>query len=131
MNGTYPGIAYSRWAILPLLLSADSRYLVISQQLSYSLSELARVFPIAAGHFPAAFLYPVSSGNFHPFSLKGRVSVNIYEKLKEHLKILKLSVAFPRTDLSNKIIFSQSKSHVTVPLSTFIGLHIKMRRSLA
>jgi hypothetical protein len=56
-------------------------------------------------------------GNFHPFFLKGCVSVNIYKRLKEHLKILKTtSSSSPRTDPSNYITFSQSQSQATVPL---------------
>jgi hypothetical protein len=79
-----------------------------------------------AGHFPAALLYHFSSaqwlsnsleehfqvairlkwGDFQPFSQKGHVSVNIYKRLKEHLKSLKTASGFsPRSDLSNNITF--------------------------
>ncbi len=53
--------ANSHWAILPLLLLADSGYLGVSWQFSYTLSELPRDFPIAFKHFSAAFPYPLSS----------------------------------------------------------------------
>jgi hypothetical protein len=33
--------------------------------------------------------YRLKYGNFYPFSLTGHISVNIYQKSKEHLKILK------------------------------------------
>ncbi len=61
MNRNCHVFADSHWAVLPPLLLADSRYLGISQRLSYTLYELPRSFPIAFGHFPAAFLYPFSS----------------------------------------------------------------------
>jgi hypothetical protein len=61
INGNCYVFANSRWAILPALLLANSRYLGISQRLSNTFYELPRGFPIAFGHFPAAFLYPNSS----------------------------------------------------------------------
>ncbi len=48
-------------AILPPLLLADGGFFSISHQLSYTLKELHRVFPIAFGHFPGALLYPFNS----------------------------------------------------------------------
>jgi hypothetical protein len=93
---------------------------------------LPRGFPIAFGHFPAAFLYPLAvqqllgsfpsnwqlkCGNFHLCSLKDWVSVKIYLKSKEHLEILKnTSGSSSRTDLSSKTSVSQSQSHATLPL---------------
>ncbi len=123
---------FSAW-----LLLADGGNLGISQRLSNTLKELSRGYPIAFGHFPAAFLYPLSSAqrlsnnlsehfssgywlkpsNFSQFSFKGRVSVNIYLKSKEHWKICKTtSSSSATTELSNIITFSQSPSHATVPL---------------
>jgi hypothetical protein len=44
----------------------------------------------------------------HPFSPKGPVSVNVYEKLKEHLKILKTISGFsPRTDIYSNMTFTR------------------------
>ncbi len=57
-------------------------------------------------------------GNFHPFSLKGHVCINIYRKSQEHWKIAKtVNGSSSRTDLSNCITVSQSQSLATVPLS--------------
>jgi hypothetical protein len=86
-------------------------------------------FPIPFQQCPAAVQQPLRAfpsgyrlkhGNFHPFSLKGRVSVNISENSLEHLKILKKpSGSSPRIDLSNIITFSPSQSHATVPLKKY------------
>jgi hypothetical protein len=55
-----------------------------------------------------------------PFPLKGRVSVNVYLKSKEHWKIVKTtSGSSPTTGLSNNITLSRSPSRVTVPLNYF------------
>ncbi len=55
-----PCFCHSCWAIVLPLLLADGGYLGISQQLSDTLQDLTRGSPIAFGHFPAAFLYPLA-----------------------------------------------------------------------
>jgi hypothetical protein len=58
--------------------------------------------------FPSG--YWQKCGNFHPFSLKDRISVHIYEKSKESLKICKmLSGSFPIFVLSNHTTFARLK----------------------
>jgi hypothetical protein len=101
----------------------------IAQRLSNSLWAFPSGFPTPFEYFPAAVQQPlraVPSGcrlkcrNFQLFFLKGRISVYIFKKSKEHLKILKtISGSSSSTDLSNNITFSQSQSHATVLLSSF------------
>jgi hypothetical protein len=102
------------------------------QRLSNSLWAFPSGFPTPFEHFPAAVQQPLRAfpsgcrpkqGNFQLFFLKGRISVYICKMSKEHLKILKTtSGSSSSTDLSNNIIFSQSQSHATVPLSSFRAL---------
>ncbi len=98
----------------------------IAQRLSNSLWAFPSGFPTPFEYFPAAVQQPLRAvpsgcrlkyGNFQLFFLKGRISVHIFKKSKEHLKILKTtSGSSSRTDLFNNITFSQSQSHATVPL---------------
>jgi hypothetical protein len=87
----------------------------ISQRLSYTL--LAEPSGCPTAFKSISQQVQLKHGNFHPFFLKGCISAHISKTLEEPLKILKTtSVSSPRTDLSNKITFSQSQSHATVPL---------------
>jgi hypothetical protein len=70
MKGNCHVFADSHWEILPSLLLADCGYFGISQRLSYTLLAV----PLTA--FPTGNRQ--KHGNSNPFSLKGRVSVNIY-----------------------------------------------------
>jgi hypothetical protein len=57
-------------------------------------------------------------GNFHPFSLKGCISVYIYFTSKELCTILKiLGGSFPIFALSNHTTFSHTQTGATVPLT--------------
>ncbi len=90
----------------------------ISQRLFYTLIAVLSGYPKPLRAFPSG--YQLKHSNFHPFYLKGRVSVNVYEKSKEHFKILKTtSGSFPVIYLSSNTVFSQSKSHASVPLRAF------------
>ncbi len=98
----------------------------IAQRLSNILWLFPSGFPTPFEYFPATVQQPLRTvpsgcrlkcGNFQVFFLKGRISVYIFKKSKEHLKILKTtSSSSSSTDLSNNITFSQSQSHATVPL---------------
>jgi hypothetical protein len=97
--------------------------LKIAQRLSNSLWAFSSGFPTLFEHSPAAVQQPLRAfpsgcqlkqGNFQLFFLKGRISVYICKKSKEHLKTLKTtSGSSSSTDISNNIIFSQSQSHAT------------------
>jgi hypothetical protein len=105
-------------------------HLRIAQRLPNSLWAFPGGFPIPFEHFPASVQQPLRAFtsscrlkrvNFQLFFLKGRISVNIFKKLKEHLKVLTTtSSSYSSTDLSNTITFSQSQSHTTVLLNTFL-----------
>jgi hypothetical protein len=87
----------------------------ISQWLSYTLLAVLSACPTAFKSIPSG--YRLKHGNFQPFSLKGRISVNISENSEQPLKIFKTtSGSSSRTDLSNKKNWSQSLFHATVPL---------------
>jgi hypothetical protein len=108
--------ADSSWAVQPSLLLAGGQYLDISQQLSYTLLAMPNSCQQPLRAFPSGCW--LKHCNFHPVSLKGRISVKNYKKSKEHLKSFETtsSTSFS-TDLSNNITFSQSQSHATVSLS--------------
>jgi hypothetical protein len=76
MNRNCHVFANSCWEILPPLLLADNGYLGISQQLSDTLLAVLSGCPTALRVFPSE--YQLKRGNFHPFSLKGHVSVIVY-----------------------------------------------------
>ncbi len=105
-------------------------HLRIAQRLPNSLWAFPVGFPTPFEHFPASVQQPLRAFtsscrlkrvNFQLFFLKGRISVNIFKKLKEHLKVLTTtSSSYSSTYLSNTITFSQSQSHTTVPLNTFL-----------
>ncbi len=123
--GNSPSSPISWLQVFGYFPAAFLHSLRISQRLPNSLLAFPSGFPISFQQCPAAVQQPLRAfpsgyrlklDNFHPFSLKGRVSVIIFKNSKEHLKILKTtSGSFPRIDLSNITSFSPSQSHATVP----------------
>jgi hypothetical protein len=112
--------------IAKFLPTATGQFCLLSYWLAAGMWAFPSGFPTPFEPFPATVQQPLRAfpsgcwlkrGNFQLFFLKGRISVYIFYKSKEHLKILKTtSGSSSSTDLSNKITFSHSQSHVTVPL---------------